>query len=139
MGRNRFLQPETVRIDIGDGDWILVKKRLNIGEQRKAHAAVIKEVRADGRVTPDLEMLGKAEVIAYLLDWSLCDAHGKPVRVDNEGAKAAAIDNLTQEDFEIISGAIAAHADAMKAARAAEKNATDGESDTSRTSSSVEP
>jgi len=137
MARNRFVEPETLRIDIGDGDWIVVKKRLSIGEARRAQASLIKEVRADGRITPNMETIGKAEVIAYLVDWSFGDKQGRSVRIDDDLKKAAAIDNLTQEDFAIVSEAVSKHVAAMEVERESEKNARDGGSDTSRISPSA--
>lgn len=125
MGRNRFVTPDIKRIDIGDGDWIDVKKRLTYGEQHHIFTGGIREVRRDG-YTPDRELLGKMEVMAYLVDWSLQGSDGKVVRIDTEAKKLAAIDNLDPADFDVISTAISAHVDAMAAERAAKKM-TDGE------------
>lgn len=143
MGRNRFVVPEIVRIDIGEGDWIDVKKRLTIGEQRRAHAAVVKEVRVgdsmtERRVTPDMEMVGgKAEVLAYLVGWSLTDAQGKGVSIDSETKKLAAIDGLDPDDYEVINAAVVAHANAMEAERAEAKKSMGGETTLSAISPSV--
>jgi len=117
-----FVKPETVRIDIDEGQWIRVKKRLTVGEERKSHAALVKEVRQDGRITPNMEMMGKAEVMAYLIDWSLCDDEGAPIKLDTEGKLADAIDSLSPEHFKIISSAISTHIDKMEAERVERKN-----------------
>ncbi len=137
MAKKWFVQPETVRLDLGDGDWLLVKKRLTVGEQRKSLASAFSEFRTDGRVTANLEMLGKREALAYLVDWSLCDDAGKPVRIDTDAKRVAAIDNLSPEAFDIISAAVAAHVEAMDAEREAEKNAPRQGSESSATLSSV--
>lgn len=116
-----FVKPETVFLKVGDQK-IEVKKRLTSGEQRKAYARTVSEVRADGRVTPNFEMLGKSEVLAYLVDWTLTDDSGAKVRIDTEARKEAAIDSLATEHFTAIAQAITAHAEAMGAERDAEKN-----------------
>lgn len=134
MPRIRFVTPDTRRLDIGDGDWIEVKKRLTNGELRKAQASAIKTVQgfgADAKYTPDSDVLGKAEVLAYLLDWSLLGIDGKKVRIDKEDAKRSAIDNLDPEDFDIISKAVAKHVEEMEAERAEAKKTQSG-SDGSR-------
>jgi hypothetical protein len=118
-----FVQPETTRIDLEGGQWIVVKKQLNVGEERKAMAALVKEVRADGRMTPDLEMVGKAEVLAYLVDWSLPGKDGKTVKIDTDAKKAAALDQLHPDKFKVIATAIDAHITALKEASEQEKNA----------------
>src|SRR3990172_11675596 len=103
MGRCRFVQPDTVRLTISDGDWIDVKKRLSVGEKRKAEASIVADVRPDGRVTPNLEMMGgKAQVLAYLLDWSLRDAQDRPVKIETDAKRSAAIDQLDEATFKEI-------------------------------------
>ena len=122
MGKSWFVKPETVVLNLPQGQWIEVKKRLTVGESRKVMASLVSEIRSDGRVTPNFEMAGKAEVLAYLVDWSLKDDEGKPVRIDTDGKKAGAIDNLAPEHFEVISAAVQEHVKAMDAERDEEKN-----------------
>lgn len=138
MGRCRFVQPETVTLQISDGDWIEVKKRLTTGESRRSKAVLVKEVRQDGRMTPDFEMVGIAEVLAYLVDWSLKDKDGKPSRIDTDAKKRAAIDQLDDDTFEEISDAIAAHVKAEEEARAEAKKPKDGGIKSEATSPSVD-
>ena len=123
MAKSWFVKPETVVLQLPEGQWVEVKKRLTVGESRKVMASLVSEIRTDGRVTPNFEMAGKAEVLAYLVDWSLRDEDGKPVRIDTDGRKSAAIDNLAQEHFDVIAEAIQAHIKAMSEEREAEKNA----------------
>jgi hypothetical protein len=136
MAKKWFVQPEAVRLDLGDGDWLLVKKRLTVGEQRRAMAMLVSEVRGDGRITPNFEMVGKANVLSYLVDWSLM-LNDRRVAIDDEAKKAAAVNNLSPEAFDVIAKAIDAHIESMEAERDAEKNAPDGETASSATSSSV--
>lgn len=132
VSKSWFVKPETVRVDL-DGEWIEVKRRLTVGEERKAMAALVSEVRADGRYTPNLEMVGKAEVMAYLVDWSLRGEDGKAVRIDTVGKLSAALDLLDSERFTAISQAITAHIEAMTAEREQEKNVPAGSSEPAAT------
>jgi hypothetical protein len=136
MSSTWFVSPETVWIEV-EGERIEVKKRLTLGEERKAHAALISEVRTDGRITPNFEMMGKNEVLAYLVDWSLRTADGKACRIDTDARKLAAVDNLAPEKFRVISDAVTAHIERMTAEREAEKNEPGGESKSSATSPSA--
>jgi hypothetical protein len=124
MGKCRFVQPETVRLPLSEGDWVEIKKRLNVGEQRRAMAQVVKEIRTtagDSRVTPDLEMMGKAELLQYIVDWSLKDANDKPVPFSQ-----AALDALDPDSYKEIEDAVDAHKAVMEAARAEGKKPIDG-------------
>ena len=109
-------------MQLTEGHWIEVKKRLTVGESRKVMGSMVAEIRADGRMTPNFEQAGKGEVLAYLVDWSLTDEAGKRVPIDTDAKKAAAIDNMSEEYFKILSQAIEAHVAAMDAERVAEKN-----------------
>lgn len=124
-----FVKPETVRLDLPEGQWIDVKKRLTHGEERRAIASLYTEVRADGRITPNVEMMGKSEVMAYLVEWSLRDDEGKPIRLDTDAKRSAAIDLLDPDKFKVISDAITAHVEAMKVAREQDKAAPFGKSE----------
>lgn len=104
MSKLRLVQPEVTRIDLGDGEWIEVRRELTAGEQRRAMARTVSSVDMLGRVTPNMEQLGKTEVIAYLLDWSLRDANDKPVEVSE-----AAVDGLSPESFKLIADKVEAH------------------------------
>ncbi len=131
-----FVKPEVVRVPIEGGHWIEVKKRLTAGETRKLNAASVKEIRTDGRVTPDFEMMGKAEAIAYLVDWSLRDDQDKPIPIDTDARKIAALDNMSDEGFEVISTAVAAHANGIAEEIAAAKKLTVGALKSEATSTS---
>jgi hypothetical protein len=133
-----FVKPEAVRVELSDGQWLILKKRLTEGERRKMLGSLVTEIRGDGRMTPQMEMVGgKAETLAYLLEWSLCDEQGLPVKIDTEAKKLAAIDALDPDAFQIISNAVSAHVDRMDAERDAEKKAAAGASASSATSPSA--
>ena len=80
---SRYRKQEEVRLDLTGGDWLLVRKHLTAGEERDAHAKVIKAgtMRSGERPELDLEHLGIAQAVSYLLDWSITDADDKPIRI----------------------------------------------------------
>ncbi len=113
----RFVQPEIVRLELSEGDWLEVRKELSTGEARRAMAKTIKSMRADGRIEPDLEMLGRAEISAFIVDWSFVDANDKRVPFSD-----AALDNLTQDAFLEIETAVRAHMAAVEVERGKAKS-----------------
>jgi len=119
----RFVQPDVVRLDLSDGDWVDVRKELSNGEVRRAMAKTIKSLRPDGQIEPDLEMLGRAEIASYLVDWSFVDGNDKRVPFSD-----AALDNLTQDAYTEIEQAVRAHIARGEDER---KNARGGSSSTS--------
>lgn len=123
----RMRRPETVRLEISQGDWLLVKKYLTAGEQRQ----IFKHMLA---YTNDKERYQSLEyapslVAGYLLDWSIEDADGRPVVIRDEpyDTVLAALDMLDTPSFNEIRTAIDAHAAAMEQDLAAEKNDRSGE------------
>lgn len=100
----RFVAPETVRIDLADGDWIEVKKELGVGEDRRYRTAGVKRANAKEEVEIDWTAMALARVQTYLVDWSARDAKDKPVPVTRQAIEALAV-----EDFEAIDAAIQAH------------------------------
>lgn len=125
---SRVVRPETTKLHISDGDWLLVKKRLTHGEQsaafqRRYHA------QADG-VLVNLSQVDLAQVTAYLLDWSLVDLDDRLLVIRGEPIDnvEAALNSLEPESFAEIATAIRTHEAAMQAERVAEKNVQSGES-----------
>lgn len=116
-----FVQPETVRLDIPENNWIDVKKELTKGERDKSNALLIKEVRGDGRMTPDFEMMSKAEVMAYLVDWSLKDSTGKAIDIESDAARLSALNSMSEEGFDAISSAVKTHVEKMEAEKPEKK------------------
>ena len=123
-----FITPETDRLDLSDGQWILVKRRLNRGELREAYARMYL-AGADGSLKVNPLATGVAMVTAYLLDWSLTDDAGKPVAIRGLSPDnlTSILDCLDPERFGEISAAIDAHIDAVDAARAQEKKLRNGD------------
>ena len=138
---NRYRKQEDHRIELSEGDWLLVRKHLTAGEERDAQAKVIKAgtFRPGEKPELDLEHLGIAQAVSYLIDWSITDADDKPIRIRDQGYDfvAAALKNQTPESLREILEAIQAHDAAMTAERDHQKKAPTGEPVPSPTSTSV--
>lgn len=109
---SRFVKPEVVRLNLSEGDWLEVKKELTVGEARAVMASMVKTMRADGRIEPDLSKVGKAEIAAYIVDWSFVDESDKRVPYSSN-----ALDNLTVSTFDEIEASVKAHIASVEAAR----------------------
>ena len=122
MGRYRFVSPDIVRLTLSDGDWIDIKKVLNTGEQRSMLAKTYQSVPGVDGLKLDINQVGLARVMAYLIGWSFCDAAGNGVPLSE-----SAVQNLEPDSFKEIMDAIDAHAEAQEKERTARKNAPAGE------------
>jgi hypothetical protein len=130
MPRSRFVQPDTVMLPLSDGDWLLVKRRLNSGEQRAAFRRMY-VTAADGSFVTDEEgkpkidptMIGVTLVTAYLLDWSLVDHSGEKILIARQPPEVltAAVDLLETDDYDEIRTAIEDHDSRQRLAREEEK------------------
>src|SRR5262245_36357678 len=132
MGRVRFVQPETAELKLSDGDYLIVKKRLSVGEERAAMAQIVGEVNANGWRKPNIEMTGIAEMAAYVVEWSFRDASGKRVPVS-----VGAIKQLDAESFKEVETAIEAHVKAMEEELARQKDVPTTATDSVQTLGSV--
>lgn len=121
---SRMRRPEDVRLTLpSDEDWILVKKHLTAGEHRRAQVRVIKSLSPGEKMELDPEQVGLTLVLAYMLDWSILDAEGRPIiiRDQSEDKLRAALTDLDPEKFAEIVDAVTAHDAAMVTERAQEK------------------
>lgn len=137
MGRSRFVSPATNTkvLQLPGGDWLEVKKYLTVGEERSAFQQAIGEVNAEGWRRPNVEMLGLAEVHAYILDWGgdgFRDEGGRKVQ-----PTMAALQSMHAADYREIETAIKAHVEAMEAEEQERKNGPDGKTESARTSPSA--
>ncbi len=127
MGRCRVVQPDIVRLEISDGDWLDVKKDLTYGERMQASSAVIGEIRVagggnEGYMRPQFELAALAQILAYLVDWSLVDAGDKRIPIVTQAQKLAALKSLDDASVDEIGRAIDAHAERRAAEIADAKN-----------------
>lgn len=122
----RIRRPETVKVDISDGDWLLLKKHLTAGEQRSMFNHMAQVVNGEEHFRK-LEYV-PALIATYLLDWSIQDPDGKPVVVADQPYEVivSALDSLDPESFREIHAAVEKHQAATEKALAAEKNVLTG-------------
>src|SRR5262252_2713150 len=109
---SRYRKQESVRLELTGGDWLLVRKHLTAGEERDAQARVIKGTFRPGEAPElDLEHLGIAQAVSYLLDWSITDADDHPIVIRDQpyGFVASALRNQTPESLREILEAVQAH------------------------------
>jgi hypothetical protein len=127
-----FVRPETVRLALGDGDWLDVKRRLSIGEVREAQALGLQYDDRLERWIVDPKRTGTIDVAAYLVDWSF----PRPIRLASRAEVLSAVEALDLDDFVEVQRVIVAHERAQDAQRAQEKKTRRGVPSSSPTSSS---
>lgn len=129
MGASWFVRPDTTILHLTGGKTLTVRRRLTMGEQRRAFARMTTTSEAGELKINRLEV-SIAQAAAYLVDWNATDAGGDkvPIRGLSPDELITVLDNLRPEVFEEIKTAIEAHEAAMVREREAEKNGQDGES-----------
>lgn len=134
-----FRKPETVRIELARGRWLLVKKFLTAGETRRIFRRMIKAGAGGNEIEPT--SVGISKMVVYLVDWSLVDADERPVviRGQSEETIGLILDNLDTEAFTEILHAIEDHEAAMDQERLEEKKIPITEPRSSLTSPSPAP
>jgi hypothetical protein len=105
-----------------DADWIDVKKELNAGEHRRVFTNLVKTMKAGESAVLDPDQVGKTQILAYIVGWSMVDAKNNPVPFS-----ATTLDAVDHETYAEISAAVDAHNDSAVAARAERKNVPAGE------------
>lgn len=120
---SRFVRPDTDKLELTDGDWLLVKRRLTAGEERRAFARHVKVMRRGEPTEIDPEAVGLGLMTQYLLDWSLTDDRGQVVVIRDQPTSVveAALNALDPASFREINDALGAHVERQIAALDAEK------------------
>lgn len=111
MPRNRFVTPEVKRLDLSEGDWIEVKRRLNIAESKRIESSIFRGIQGNQeslskgaevtasdvelKIDPTGAYMTKLQV--YLVAWSFVDEQGKPVKLNN-----SSIENLDPDSADEI-------------------------------------
>lgn len=122
MPRCRVVQPSAVTLQLTDGDWIQVKRVLNNGEYRESQRALLGRIGPDGsRTLVDEDTLGMAEVLVYLVAWSLLDSDGTVLPLTLESLKA-----IDPDSFREIRVAVEEHKARVEEEIAAAKKQTAG-------------
>lgn len=128
---SRVVRPETKTLAISNGDWLLVKKRLNHGERQDAFARrYVSEGAGISGVRVNLRKFGGEKITAYLLDWSLTGLDDKQMIIRDQPVEVleAFLNAIDENSFKEIADAIDAHEVTMIAEREAEKNGQGTES-----------
>lgn len=113
MGRMRFVRPDTIKLELSDGDWIVVKKSLTFGESQKLSGAGLTGLKngfASQEVGLDWEAFQIARIEIWLVEWSFCDENDKSVPVSR-----SSISNLDPETAAEVQKAIEEHVEALEA------------------------
>ncbi len=109
----RFVSPETVRIELKDGDWIEIKKELTVADDHgfriAGMTATVNQTTGRPDIGVDLTAVSRARVMTYLVDWSAKHPDGKDVALTE-----SAVMSLATEDYEAIDRAIQDHIEAMR-------------------------
>lgn len=98
--KNRFVTPNTVRLELSDDDWIEIKERLTYGEQQALGNSALVGTRAGG-FEVDFARVPQIRMATWITDWSFANADGKSIPVS-----PAAIANLDPETAEEIISAL---------------------------------
>lgn len=124
---SRFVQPESRKLDLSNGDWLIVRKRLTTGERRDAYRRTYVE-NSQGEFVAHSALSATVLVTAYLLDWSLTDAAGQQMAIFGQpwDVVASYVDALDPVDFTEIRDAVEAHQVAMTKEREAQKKTRSG-------------
>lgn len=107
MAKHWFVTPETVRVDLGDGDWVEFKKELSYGERQELALADMRFtgfLQGEQDISLDLAQINIRSMAMWIVDWSLCDDAGNPMPVSVASIKA-----LSSEAAGILEEALEKH------------------------------
>jgi len=119
LAPSRLVTPSTARLPLSNGDFLIVKQRLNAGETLDLfeRAGPDHDLTQPGAIQKiPATKVGMAIVTAYLLDWSLTDQDGAviPIHGVSPAEKEAALRLLDFDSLIEIMNAITAHDAAMR-------------------------
>jgi hypothetical protein len=136
--RPRFARGDAVRLDLSEGDWILVRRELSYGQQRRLAASGLTGVDAaatEGQhLKVDLAAYDIERLVTWVMDWSFRDADGDRVTVSREAIEALHPDTAAE-----IGAALDVHIEAQEAKKGPSSPAptAPGPSSSAATSSSA--
>lgn len=89
MPRDAFVDPNTIVLNLTEGDWIEVKERLTYGEQQRLASASLTSVQikagrsadADTEINLDMQRHAIERIRTWVVDWSFRDKNGKQVKI----------------------------------------------------------
>ena len=114
---DRFASGAAVRLELSDGDWVLVRAELTYGQQRRLAASGLTGIDAGAtsgeRLKVDLAAYDLERLATWVMDWSFRDGDGDRVTVSRE-----AIEALHPDTAQEINAALDAHIEALEAKKA---------------------
>lgn len=85
MARCPLVKPnETVRYDLSDGDWVVLKKFLDAGEELEVSGAGLSRMGTEGDEPSyklDWKRLKLQRILAYVKEWSFVDFANRALRI----------------------------------------------------------
>lgn len=113
---SRFTTGETDVLTISQGDTLVVRRTLSAGEKRKMNGRLYMAGATPTSLRVNPLQMDLAMCTAYLLDWSLRDAEGRPVVIRDLPIEELeqVLDNLTPDTFDEIAKAIETHVQAQR-------------------------
>jgi len=115
--------PNTVRVDISDGDWVEIKEKLTYGEQKRLETGAMGKMTASSATDPgislDFERYNLMRLYTWLVAWSFVDEGGKRVKISLDAI--AALDTETAQEIDDV---LTAHIEALEEAKNAETTPT---------------
>jgi hypothetical protein len=128
MARNRFPTPAVERLPLSDGDFIEIKRELNVGEEKDVTLLAMREIsQEDGTVKfrPDYQLMPFAKAVIYLTGWSFHNAKG-PVNLEGDQKKRLAqLRALEPSSWDEIQTAIEQHEEKITDAKKPQGGTTD--------------
>lgn len=121
MARCPIVRPETVRVTLGDDEWLELAKELTAGEYRDMFAAQLKDAQLGDVPTVDMRQLGLSLMLAYVKDWSFVDMKGEPLPITGDWLR-----KFGKPTYDEVSAVVEAHHNAQEAAVAERKNVPAG-------------
>lgn len=129
----------TTRLELPDGQWVDIKATLKVKDRRDIHSYSVDGMSTDGktyRFNVVNHQIGSAA--ARIVKWQLAGVKAFPVAASFT-EKVAAIADLDEDVFEVITAALNAHDKAADAEAESEKNGTaDGGTGSDPTSPSAD-
>lgn len=108
-----FISQESARLDVGDGEWVEIKKELSFAESQKVIGAGVASVHAGenkrDEYKVDFEFMNVIKLETWIVDWSFTDDDKAKVPVSR-----SAICNLQPDLATKIVGLIEKHQTALE-------------------------
>jgi hypothetical protein len=130
MARNRFPLPTVERLPLSEGDWIEIKRELNVGEEKDVTLLAMREIsQEDGTVKfrPDYQLMPFAKAVIYLVGWSFHNAKGPVKLEDDQKKRLAQLRALEPSSWEEIQTSIEQHEEKTADAKKPQGGTTDTE------------